>query len=66
MPPRKSPDRDFFYWEKSARKDANFHNPILDEGDHEAAKKISDKVVQRLGIKPPKKSTRRDSSSPEE
>lgn len=52
-PKKRRPDhaRDFFYLDESGeRQDAEFHNPILDGGDHAAAEKTSIAVMKRLGL----------------
>ena len=51
--PRKSSDggTEFFYLDNNHDKqDANLHNPILDDGDHEAARAVSRAVMKRLGF----------------
>lgn len=46
--PHKS--RDFFYFENHRRQDADLHDPILDDGDHDAAREVSKAVMKRLGF----------------
>ena len=40
---------ELFYYD-GLRKDAELHNPILDDGDHEKADAVSRKVAKRLGL----------------
>ena len=49
-PQRKKQSGDeFFYVDADGKKrDAELHNAILDEGDHEAAKAVSDKIKARI------------------
>jgi hypothetical protein len=49
--PRKASEM-FYLDENGVRQDADLHNPILDEGDHDAALAVSNAVRARLGIKP--------------
>lgn len=42
----------FYVDENGKKQDADLHNPILDEGDHEAALAVSNAVRARLGIPP--------------
>jgi hypothetical protein len=46
----------FYIDEHGQRQDAEIHNAILDDGDHEAALAVSNAVRERLGIKPLKSS----------
>jgi hypothetical protein len=49
QPQRKRGGQEFFYVDADGRKrDAELHNAILDEGDHEAAKRVSDKIRARI------------------
>lgn len=50
--PRKSDGgTEFFYLDNNHDKqDANLHNAILDDGDHEAARAVSRAVMKRLGF----------------
>jgi hypothetical protein len=50
VPKRPERAKEFFYTVRGKRLDAELHEPILAEGDHEAAKAVSRKVMQRLGI----------------
>lgn len=43
-------EKDFYYIEKGKRHDAKLHEPILAEGDHATAKKVSDQVARDLGL----------------
>ena len=46
--PRKN--RELFYWDGPLAKDAELHQPILDDGDFEKAKEVSRGVAKRLGL----------------
>jgi hypothetical protein len=46
--PRPDKAREFFYRDKARRRDAELHETILAEGDHAAAKRVSDKVKARI------------------
>jgi hypothetical protein len=41
---------EFFTKRGGKRHDAEFHEPILAQGDHAAAKRVSDAVAKRLGL----------------
>jgi len=41
---------DFYYIENHRFEDKSMHEPILAEGDFEAAKKVSDAVARKLGL----------------
>jgi hypothetical protein len=41
---------DFHYHENHRYQDAKLHEPILADGDDEAAKKISDQVAREIGL----------------
>jgi hypothetical protein len=43
-------DRDFYYIKGGKKLDANIHDEILDDGDHAAAKKVSDQVAKDVGL----------------
>jgi hypothetical protein len=43
--------KEFFYRDRGKLCDAELHEPILAEGDHEAAVAVSRRVMKRLGIK---------------
>jgi hypothetical protein len=43
-------DRDFYYIKNGKKLDENIHNEILDDGDHAAAKKVSDSVASDVGL----------------
>lgn len=47
----KSKAVEFFYLDDDHnRQDADLHQSILDEGDHAKARKVSAKVMKRLGL----------------
>jgi hypothetical protein len=47
--PKKQGGEEFFYVDADGKKrDAELHNAILDDGDHDAAKAISDKIRARI------------------
>lgn len=47
--PKKQSGEEFFYVDADDKKrDAELHNAILDEGDHDAAKAVSDKIKARI------------------
>jgi hypothetical protein len=44
---------EFFYLDDDHQKqDAEFHDPIVDDGDHASARKVSVAVMKRLGLTP--------------
>jgi hypothetical protein len=43
---------DFHYIENHLFEDEKLHNEILDDGDHAAAKKVSDQVARDVGLSP--------------
>ena len=54
--PQRKGSQEFFYVDADGKKqDAELHNAILDEGDHEAAKAVSDKIMARIRAKRKKK-----------
>jgi len=55
-PPPSGPATEFFYEDDDGKRaDADLHNPILDDGDDEAARAVSRKVAERILGKKPKK-----------
>jgi hypothetical protein len=44
------PEKELYYRDKGKRHDETLHTPILAEGDHAAAQKISDKVAREIGL----------------
>jgi hypothetical protein len=50
-PKRRRPAQEMFYLgDDHSRQDAELHDAILKDGDHDAAQAVSDKVRKRLGI----------------
>jgi hypothetical protein len=41
---------DFHYIENHRFEDDKMHAPILADGDHEAAQKVSDQVARKIGL----------------
>ena len=50
MPMSARKPRELHYRDKHRFADANLHQPILDEGDDEAASKISDRIAKDIGL----------------
>lgn len=42
--------RELYYRDKGKRHDEALHAPILEDGDHAAAQKVSEKVAREIGL----------------